>query len=257
MKPTKDQPINDESLLMIYYQQAKPQEIDACLNQTNSRNQLKQLEADMKRIEDGQQQHVAQHQLPEDYGQQLWNQIADQLVAEQSKRPKQHGGWLQGIKNSLLVPKYSMASLAMVLGLMLVAFYAGRQQNMAESGVQLQEQLLAQNIQLHLTQSEIFLTQVSHGNTNDNSQATAQRLLSSNRIFKQALAHHNGQFTHQLLQELEPILLEYANDSIGFPANKNHGQQPQANWVSDSKSNDLMFQIKVMKHQLAQKNDII
>ncbi|MGJ8664529.1 MAG: hypothetical protein ACSHWU_12810, partial [Marinicella sp.] len=126
---------------------------------------------------------------------------------------------------------------------------------------QLQEQLLAQNINLHLTQSEIFLTQVSNGNDSFDSQAAAQRLLFSNRMFKQALVNHDSQFTHQILQDLEPILLEHAN---GSPSNstQSHGNQPQVNqagvnWVSDNKATDLMFQIKAMKQQLSQKNDII
>ncbi len=261
MKSINDQPINDENLLMIYYQEAKQQEIDDCLKSPQACQQLNQLEADMKSIEKAQQLQAAGHQLPDDYGQQLWNQIANQLVAEESKQPKKRAAWLQHIKNSLWVPRYSVASFAMFMGLVLVAFYAGRQQNEITTGIDIQQQLLAQNIQLHLTQSEIFLTQVSNGNGSYNSQATAQRLLSSNRIFKQALAHYDGQYTEQILQDLESIFLEYSNGASTGAENQTHGQQPQANWISDTKSSDLpnklMFQIKAVKQQLAQKNDII
>ena len=257
MKPINDEPISDKDLLMIYFKEAKQQEVDDCLKNTDSCQRLDQLEADMNTIEQAQEPGNAQHQLPEEYGQRLWNQIADKLVVKETKEQPQPNNWLQQLKSLVMVPQYSLASFGLVAAMLMVAFYAGRQNNDVGLGVDLQEQLLAQNIQLHLTQSEIFLTQVSNDNGSYNSQATAQRLLSSNRIFKQALATHEGQFTNQLLQDLEPILLEYANDSSGGTPNQNHGQQPQANWVSDSKSNDLMFQIKAMKQQLAQKNDII
>jgi len=202
-----------------------------------------------------------QQDLPDDYGQQLWHKIADQLQPEKNHAPKEQVNWLQRLKDALLMPQYSIASMVLVTGLVMVAFFAGRQQSSTDAfGGHLQEQLLAQNIQLHLTQSEIFLTQVNNGG-GINTQATAQRLLTSNRIFKQALANHKGQFTSQLLQNLEPVLLEFANQSLDNSTPRIHGQQPQANWVNETHSNDLannlMFQIKALKQKLAQKNNII
>lgn len=243
---------DDEKLLMIYFNEADQKTVDDCLKSADTCDLLNQLEADMNAI-DSAPEH---HELPADYGQQLWNQIADQLETTE-QTTTQTTSWWQKRLHSLMMPQYSLASLALVMGLVVVAFYAGQRQTGMTIDNQLQEQLLAQNIQLHLTQSEIFLTQVSNGNGSYDSQATAQRLLSSNRIFKQALANHDGQFTSQLLQDLEPILLEHANGEYNGNPNQTHGQQPQPNWVNDSKSNDLMFQIKTMKQQLAQKNDII
>ncbi len=237
---------DDEKLLMIYFNEAEQQDVDDCLRSAAACEQLDQLEADMNAIEHAQNQH----ELPDDYGQQLWSQIADRLEPDQQVVKHKTSHWLAQIKNMFLVPQYSLASFVVVLGLVGLAFMAGRQQSDEVFNNQLQEQLLAQNIQLHLTQSEIFLTQVSNQN-GINNQMTAQRLLSSNRIFKRALVNHEGQFTSQLLNDLEPILLEYAN---GAPAQTN---QPQANWVRNTQPNDLMFQIKALKQQLAQENDII
>lgn len=245
---------DDEKLLMIYLNEADQQDVDDCLASPELCEQLDQLEADMNAIEQAQ----IEPQLPDDYGQQLWNKIADKLEIQASNNSKlSQPGWLEKLKNWLLQPQYSLASFAAVLTLVMVAFFVGKQQQNDGFDHQLRDQLLAQNLQLHLVQSEIFLTQVSNGSGTFNSQATAQRLLSSNRIFKQALANYEGQFTNQILHDLEPILLEYANGSPSNAPNQTHGQQPHANWISDTKSNDLMFQIKAMKQQLAQKNDII
>ncbi len=243
---------DDEKLIMIYFNEADQKDIDDCLKSSEACDQLDQLEADMNAIESAPEQH----QLPADYGQQLWNKIADQLESPDVSTSEQESWW-QKLQQMLMMPQFSLASFALVMGLVMVAFYAGQRQTGLTIDNQLQEQLLAQNIQLHLTQSEIFLTQVSNSNGSFNSQSTAQRLLSSNRIFKQALANYDGQFTSQLLQDLEPVLLEYANGAAVGNPNQTHGQQPQVNWVKDSQSNDLMFQIKTMKQQLAQKNDII
>ncbi len=241
MKPT-----DDEKLLMVLFKEADQDDVDSVLHSPTACAQLDQLEADMQAINNAQNTY----ELPSDYGQQLWHKIADQLESPADNVSTL--GWWQKLQNFLLQPQYSLASFALVSALVMLAYFTGRQHSADGIDGQLQEQLLAQNIQLHLTQSEIFLTQVSNGN-GSNMQATAQRLLSSNRIFKQALANHDGQFTQQILQNLEPVLLEYANST----PNQIHGQQPQANWVNNTQSNDLLFQIKAMKQQLAQKSDII
>ena len=116
----------------------------------------------------------------------------------------------------------------------------------------------AQNIQMHLTQSEIFLTQVSHQSNNTSGadtgmelQTMAQRLLTSNRIYKKALAGYDSQFTQQVLSDLEPVLLEVANRSNTQLASKT----VTAN--SANTSQKLLFQVKSMKQQLANDNTII
>lgn len=243
---------DDEKLLMIYFNEADEPTRDAGLQSAEVCDQLNQLEADMNAIERAAEQ---QHPLAADYGQQLWERIADRLEEPSGfELPRQ--SWWQKLQNYLLMPQYSLASFALVMGLVMGSFYLGKNQTDSALSQQLQEQLLAQNIQLHLTQSEIFLTQVNNGQGAFDSQATAQRLLSSNRLFKRALAQHDSQFTSQLLQDLEPILLEYANGTAGGTTPQTHGQ-PRVNWVKDSSSGDLMFQIKTMKQQLAQNNDLI
>jgi hypothetical protein len=244
---------DDEKILMIYLNEADQQDIDDCLASPELCEQLDQLEADMNAIEQAQ----SQPQLPDDYGQQLWNKITDKLEVQATNNSElSQPGWLEKLKNWLLQPQYSLASFTAVLALVMVAFFIGKQQQNEGFDYQMRDQLLAQNLQLHLAQSEIFLTQVSNGNGSARNQRTAQRLLSSNRIFKQALTQHQGQFTYQLLNDLEPLFLEYAN---GAPTYNQTGssQQPRASWVNQTDSNDLMIQIKAMKQQLATENDII
>jgi hypothetical protein len=240
-------PIDDEKLLMIYFDEADKADIEEGLKSPEMCRQLDQLEADMNTIDNAQN---TGHTLSDDYGQQLWNQIADRLP-EAEPATGQGANFWQRLTSWLMQPQYSLASVATVMSLVMVAFWAGRQQTNNTLDDNLQQQLLAQNIQLHLTQSEIFLTQVSNGNGVSGAQLTAQRLLTSNRIFKQALAGQQGQVTQQLLQELEPVLLEYAN---GAPADT---QQPRANWVSEQNNRGLMFRIKTMKQQLTKRDEII
>ena len=244
---------DEEKLLMIYLNEADKQDVETCMNSPEWCQRLDQLEADMQAIEHNQKTPV----LPDDYGQQLWNKIADNLVVDETTQPtSESSGWLHKCRTWLFQPQFSLASLAGVMVLLMVAFLAGKQQGNEGINTELREQLLAQNIQLHLTQSEIFLTQVSNGTGAFNGQATAQRLLSSNRIFKQALTHYDGQFAEQILNDLEPILLEYANGAPTYNQSES-SQLPQANLVNSSDGKDLMFQIKAMKRQLAKENNII
>ena len=242
---------DEEKLLMIYLNEASQQDIDDFLASPESCEQLDQLEADMNAIEQFHQQHV----LPDDYGQQLWHKIADKLEPAATNESAAMS-WLLTLKKWLLQPQYSLASFFGVLLLLFAAFWAGKQHNSPVLNQQLGEQLLAQNVQLHLAQSEIFLTQVSNGKETTNHQMMAQRLLSSNRIFKQALTQYEGQFTYQLLSDLEPILLQYANGAPTYRQGSSD-QQPRASWVNHTGSTDLMLQIKAVKQQLATENDII
>ena len=101
---------------------AEEKEVDACLKNPQACQQLDQLETDMRLIEQAQDQQA----LPDDYGQQLWQQIADQLQPENNSLPKEPVNWLQRLKDTLLVPQFSIASLVLVTGLVMVAFFAGR-----------------------------------------------------------------------------------------------------------------------------------
>ncbi|WP_154223022.1 hypothetical protein [Marinicella rhabdoformis] len=239
--------ISEEKLMLLHMGELSPEESAELLKSAEVCKQLNLLEADMQAFE-----LKTQNPLPEDYGHQLWNRISEDIKAEETRFNEP--GFFKKLADWFHTPQFSFASMAMVAMLVVTAYWMGRQDVIENTDFS--QQLLAQNIQMHLTQSEIFLTQVSHasnnstgGNTGTELQTMAQRLLISNRIYKKALAGYNSQFTQQVLSDLEPVLLEVANRSkTQLAVMPNTG---------NNRAQDLLFQVKSMKKQLANDNVII
>lgn len=235
--------ISEEQLMLLYLGELDPKQAERLLQSAEVCAQLRQLEADMQAIE-----NQTEHHLPDDYGHQLWDRIADRIVSEPHR---QRPSIWQQLSQWLAAPQFSMASIMLVGVLVFSAYWTGRQ-DQSDMSEDLTNQLLAQNIQMHLTQSEIFLTQAKNrGLGNDQLQTMAQRLLTSNRIYKRAAVNHEGQHTALLLSNLEQILLEYANgapsESTTLPALQDKSNRGQ----------ELLFQVKSMKQQLAKDDNII
>lgn len=241
--------ISEEKLMLLHMGELSPEESAELLKSAEVCDQLKLLEADMQAFE-----LKAQNTLPEDYGHQLWNRISEDIKAEEASFNEP--GIFKKIADWFHTPQFSFASMAMVAMLVITAYWMGRQDVI--DNTDFSQQLLAQNLQMHLTQSEIFLTQVSHQSNNKTDADTgtelktmAQRLLISNRIYKKALAGYDSQFTQQVLSDLEPVLLEVANRSNSQLAS----MTVAAN--SANTNQKLLFQVKSMKQQLANNNTII
>ncbi len=236
--------INEEQLMMLYFGELGSKESKRLLRSPEVCAALRQLETDMQVIE--QQDN---NPLPDDYGHQLWDRISGRIDA--SGQRQKEAGWQRFIQ-WIAVPQYSFASLMLAALLVLSAYWIGRNEHSDITTNDISGQLLAGNIQMHLTQSEIFLTQASNQDLDRNQlQTMAQRLLVSNRIFKRAAANHEGQHTALLLSNLEQILLEYANgapsESTTLPA-----MQDKSN-----RGHDMLFQVKSMKQQMAKDENII
>ncbi len=237
--------INEEKLMLLYMGELSAQESTELLKSAKVRKQLKSLEAAMHSFE---LQHS--NPLPEDYGHQLWNRIREGI--KPAGKGFKQAGIFKRISDWFHLPQYSFVTMSMVAMLVLSAYWMGRQEGAVDSN--LGQQLLAQNIQMHLTQSEIFLTQASHQSDERigaELQTMAQRLLNSNRIFKRALTSHEGQYTALLLSNLELVLLEYANGSA------THSITLPANQEQTTAGQNLLFQVKSIKQQLAKDNNLI
>ncbi len=156
---------------------------------------------------------------------------------------------MASLKQLFTIPKYTLLSFLILFTFVGVDLLTGRNQIPIIAFVKstLQTQLLSQNVKEHLTQSEIFLTQVSNDNNPLEAKATAEKLLIFNRILRRELTKEKDLMASQLLSDLEPILLEFAN---GAPS---ESQANPASLVKQVKSSNLMFQIKAMKLQLAGK----
>ena len=238
----------DYDLLMVYLNECEDKELQQqILSSASACRRLEQLEKDMNSIETT----INPIDTDNEYGHQLWNKISNQLHQPEKLN------LFERTKLKLFAPQFSFVGLAAVFVASLTFYILGANQNspiVDENNIS--NQLLAQNIQFHLAQSDIFLTHVS--NMPEQSQTpmmlnTARLLLSSNRIFKSAIANNqytnepNNQHINQLLIELEQVLTEISNSS---PEQK----QQQ---VYDFTNDQLLYKVKSINQQLKNDNTLI
>jgi len=233
---------NDYKLLMLYLEEHDDPTLQQQVSDSEELStQFKQLQDDMYKLET----QMQQHQPDEKYGVHVWEQIADKLETPQQASATEKQSWLSHWLSGLPQLRFSFATVA---GLMLVvtfSFFMLNRTIQQPAEAHLDQRLLAQSIHRHLTQTEIFLTRLS--NSTDGYQPdfhqTAQQLLSSNRLFKAAVAEQNSPHLSLLLSDLERVFLELANQPENSPRFLNSNQQRVA-------EQNLLFKVKTMAHQL-------
>jgi hypothetical protein len=235
----------DYDLLMVYLNECDDKQLEQqILSSSDACERLKQLELEMNTIETT----IDNTPTDEEYGHQLWNKIANQL------EPIKQVTWFEKIKNNLFKPQFSVAGLAAVFVASVTFYLLGSYNNTSTEDIDKNDyanQLLTQNIQYHLTQTDLFLTQVS--NMPEQSQTPmmlnlANHLLSSNRIYKTALSHSSSNENdtkkmNQLLVELEQVLTEISNSS----------PDQKQNHLYQYTHDQLLYKVKTFNQQL--KND--
>ncbi len=240
---------SEYDLLMVYLNECEDKQLEQqILSSPEACERLKQLEIEMNTIETT----IETSQTDDDYGHQLWNKIAGKLNQTEELT------WLEKIKNRIFMPQFSIAGLAAVFVASLTFYMLGSYNNGPTQSIEKNNyanQLLAQNIQYHLTQTDLFLTQVS--NMPEQSQTpmmlnTAKHLLSSNRIYKTALnntptTEKDNKKINQLLVELEQVLTEISNSS----------PDQKQNHLYEYTHDQLLYKVKTFNQQLKIDNTLI
>lgn len=235
MKSEKN--MNDEfELLMLHLNEIKDKKVvDEILSTKQGCKQLEKLQNDMNNIE----QKINQYEIGDEYGSKLWDNIVSRLDAP-TKAPLFHQ-WI----NSIFRPQFSIFGLVAIFTIAVSFYFIGHNNALIinESNSTTTQRLLAKNMKLHLTQTDIFLTQVSNMSSQYNSPAlikSAESLLASNRIYKNAYTNNDNKRLKNLLIELEQVLLEVSNGDI-----KN-----SQNYISEYANNQLLYKVKSSKQQI-------
>ena len=240
---------SDYDLLMVYLNECEDKQLEQqILSSPDACERLKQLEIEMNTIDTT----IETAHTDEEYGHQLWNKISGQLDQAEELT------WFEKIKRKIFMPQFSIAGLAAVFVASVTFYMLGSYNNnpiQTEENNGYANQLLAQNIQYHLTQTDLFLTQVS--NMPEQSQtpmmiSTAKHLLSSNRIYKTALSstatkQKDNTKMNQLLVELEQVLTEISNSS----------PDQKQNHLYEYTHDQLLYKVKTFNQQLKNNNPII
>ena len=227
---------NEYETFLAYLNEAEDQQLtDEMLSSKQGCKQLEGLQKDMQTIEN----NINEYTLDENYGSDLWNKISTQLD-DSSKRT-----WLQKLFQQLQQSRFSAVGLVAMFMVATTFYLLGQNQGTVNSGAinSSNQQLLAQNMQLHLAQADMFLTQVSNMSLQQNSPVlvnAAQSLLASNRIYKSAYVNNDNKRLQSLLTELEQVLMEITN------GNTQYSQK----YIQDYASDELLFKVKSTNQQL-------
>ena len=227
---------NEYETFLAYLNEAEDQQLtDEMLSSKQGCKQLEGLQKDMQTIEN----NINEYRLEENYGSDLWNKISTQL----DDSPKRT--WLQKLFQQLQQSRFSAVGLVAMFMVATTFYLLGQNQGTVNSGAinSSNQQLLAQNMQLHLAQADMFLTQVSNMSLQQNSPVlvnAAQSLLASNRIYKSAYVNNDNKRLQSLLTELEQVLMEITN------GNTQYSQK----YIQDYASDELLFKVKSTNQQL-------
>ena len=217
---------SDYEILMVYLNECEDKQLKHdILSSPEACKRLAELEIQMSHIEE----KLNHNNLADDYGSQLWNNIATKL--EEPEQPK----WFGKMSNWLHQSNFPKVGLVAVFVASVSFYFIGHNQAEIDNQINNSE-LLSKSMQLYLAQTDVFLTQIK--NTSNQSQSplmvtTARQLFSSNRIFKAAVNKQEDKQINRLLTEIEQVLTEYTNSSP---------QQPK-NYLYDF-NNELLFKVK-------------
>ena len=239
---TNDKKFDDFEILMVYLNESDdPKLTDEILSSQQGCEQLESLQKDMNIFEN----KINNYNTEEEYGVGLWNKISDRL----DEAPRLT--WFQKFIKNMQQPQFSAVGLVAMFAIAATFYLLGQNQAVIEDGLQQvsnqkpppNQQLLAQNMQIHLAQTDMFLTQLSNMQSQQNSPVlikTAESLLASNRIYKSAFANKDNKRLQNLLSELEQVLTEVSNGQ------NQHTQK----YISDYANNQLLYKVKSSNQQL-------
>ncbi len=248
----KEGKISDDDLLLLYYgEHDDPLLASKVANDDELARRFDQLSGELENLE-----HLT---VPEQdhYGAAVWQRISSRLT--QSEGP--------GLRwwDRLWQPRFSLASVAGVLGVAALAFWLGKQSSepdtipLADSvdplgSVLNAERLLTARLADHLSATDMLFTQVSNRSelpdpaSSEAGRETdwAAQLLVSNRIYRHAAANAGQAPLAALLDEIEPLLLELARADADTAL------------VDDEPAGaDVMLRVRVMNQKLAQRGQAI
>ena len=212
-------PISDDDLVLLYY--GEHEDPNLAMRVAGDAELSRRFDAIGAEL--GQLDRYAPPPRDEDYGPDTWQAISARLADGESRT----GGLLETVRNVLARPRFSLAGVAAVAFVAVLAFMLGRQgvapvsPGPGETGApemaanQLDTQrLLTASVSDHLEQMNIVLTEFANGPESPNFGAErATDLLVSNRLYRQAAAARGDQKLATFLASLEPLLIEMAYEA--------------------------------------------
>jgi len=185
----------------------------------------------------------------EDYGQQVWRQIAPRL-------PKKKAKWWEG----LFLPR-RMLAFATAAALIVLAFFVGRISKRGTPGGEMadaskvRERVLVVAVGEHLGRSEMILMELANAQPEpgqkvmnlSTTQRRAEDLVEENRLYRQTALRDGDTAMANTLDELERVLLDIANSPDEVTPAQFESLQKRI------ESKGILFKVRVVNQDLRER----
>ena len=183
-----------------------------------------------------------------DFSARVWRKLAGRIQA--APAPRAARAWPQRLRN-LLAPLPALATAMLLLVAAAAGYYAGRQgqpqDGLAQVRGAMSAHILDAYVAEHLRSTEgLLLTAVNSDNSElrAGNRDLAAALVDSNRLYALAAARSGNTRLADFLRQLEPVLLEVANQPADAPVQSLDGLRDYL------RKTDLLFQVRATQARI-------
>ena len=241
--------IRDNDLILYFYRDgldaARIAEIDAALQ---SSEPLRARYAELRRMLDA-ADAVPTAEPDAGFTQRVWRRLEQRIDAERAARRS----WTDALRerlDSLLSPRFALAATALLAVAVGLGYYAGRQSatiEVAERESALASRVLDAYVADHLRATEGLLLTASNSDSAAlaaGNNELAATLAESNRLYAAAAARAGNTRLADFLRQLEPVLIELANQPADASVESRDGLRDYL------RKTDLLFQVRATQARI-------
>jgi len=243
-------PIRDNDLILYHYRDGldagRIAQIEAALH---AEPELRERYARLQRTL-GAVDAVPDIEVDADFTARLWRRLEQRI--ENAAPARAHGNWrerLHDLLRSLLSPRFAMAATCMLAVAVGIGYYAGRSSVLREPARDstMAARVLDAYVADHLRATEGLLLTAANSDSADLRSGNADlaaTLVDSNRLYAAAAARSGNTRLADFLRQLEPVLIELANQPADASVESVEGLRDYL------RKTDLLFQVRATQARM-------
>jgi hypothetical protein len=180
------------------------------------------------------------------FAERVWRKLAARIDPEPAPSWRDH---LRALLGSLLAPRIAFAATCLLAAAVGIGYYAGRSSVSGEPGPQnaMAARVLDAYVSAHLRATEGLLLTAANSDSEDiraGNADLAQTLVDSNRLYAAAAARAGNTRLADFLRQLEPVLIELANQPADASVESRDGLRDYL------RKTDLLFQVRATQARI-------